>query len=105
MFFFIQIQLPEVFAIIRPYELLTFRNNMKSYKMVKHTLMCGLRFVVCSFVVAVAVAVAVSVAVQMREKRKPQIFPQIHQNRQPQTEKPSCGFVAVLFAVAVVGRF
>ena len=33
--FFIQIQLPEVFAIIRPYELLTFRNNMKSYKMVK----------------------------------------------------------------------
>ena len=78
---------------------------MKSYKMVKHTLMCGLRFVVCSFVVAVAVAVAVSVAVQMREKRKPQIFPQIHQNRQPQTEKPSCGFVAVLFAVAVVGRF
>ena len=66
-----------------------------------------MRFAVCGFFVAVAVAVtvAVAVAVQMRKKRKPQQAPLMHQNRKPQTAKPSCGFVAVLFAVAVVGRF
>ena len=62
------------------------------------------RFAVCGFFVAVAVAVAGAVAVQMRKKRKPQQALQMHQNRKPQTAKPSCGFVAVLFAVAVVGR-
>ena len=59
------------------------------------------RCAVCGFFVAVTVAVAV----QMRKKRKPQQATQMHQNRKPQTAKPSCGFVAVLFAVAVVGRF
>ena len=54
---------------------------MKSHKMVNHTPKCGLRFSVFGNVVAVAVAV------QIREKKKPQLVPQMHKNRKPQTAK------------------
>ena len=51
-------------SILTPH--FTYKYNIKSYKMVNHNPMSGLRFAVFGFVIALAVAVAV--AVQKREK-------------------------------------